>query len=672
MARRRREKQLVPAAAPRRLRRARALALAGALVAAAGLGVAAWRASRPSSPNLLLVTLDTLRADRVGAYGHAEADTPVLDSLARRGARFANVLSPVPITGPAHASLFTGHYPPVHGVRDNLAFALDARHPTLATILKARGYRTAAFVGAFPVAAAYGFGRGFDHFNEDFHTTPLGSQGAERPGNEVADRAIEWLASTGEAPLFAWLHLYDPHEPYTPPPPFDARFEGRPYDGEVAFADAQVGRVLEALRPAGHARDTLVAVVADHGESLGEHGEATHAMLVYQATLHVPFVLAGPGVPSGVVVTPRASLVDVLPTLLGLLGVEPPPGLPGRDLRPALAGRRLAAEPLYSESLFGRLTCRWSSLRAWVSEDWKLVQGSEIELFDLEKDPGELRNLAKQEPQRLERMQGALHAALRKMAPSGDTAKGATLSPEQEERLRSLGYAGGRGGGGAVDEPGLPDPRARVQTYERIRHAMAAFGPAVPAALAEVERIVAEDPGNPFAHFAVGHLAYREGRFGTAARAFDQGLELDPERPNTRLPFGRLLREMGRLEDSERQLRIAIEQTGPGDDRTRIGLAETLVARGKMYLRLGQPARALQIAGGALARAVHPWAMAVTGHALILSGQREQGTELLRRALALRPRRPEAWQSLARAFDDAALPREAELSRRGAHAMVTK
>jgi len=715
-----------PGAAASRPRFGRAALLVLAAAGIGGVAFVALRASRPVRPNLVVVTIDTLRADRVGAYGYAGAETPVMDALARRGVRFENALSAVPITGPAHATLFTGQYPPLHGVRDNVAFTLDARHPTLASILRGRGYRTAAFVAAFPVAAAYGFGQGFDHYNEDFHPAPAGSQGAERPGNEVADRAIEWLKTAGSGPFFAWVHLYDPHHPYTPPPAYGSRFAGRLYDGEVAFADAQLGRVLEAVQSAGREQDTVIAVVADHGEGLGEHGEVTHAILIYQSTLRIPFFLAGPGVPAGVTIAPRVGLVDVMPTLLGLLGVESAPRLPGRDLRRALQGQRLPAQPLYAESLFGRLTCRWSSLRSWVSEDWKLVQGADVELFDLGTDPGELRNLAPQEPRRVERMQAALQAAVRAMAPGGDTARGTALSPEQEERLQSLGYAGGSGGSGSIDEPGLPDPRANVRIYERVWRAMAAFGPAVPPALADMEAVVAVDPGNPFAHFALAHLAYRDGRFGTAARAFARGLELDPDRRGTRLPFGRLLREMDRLDESERQLRIAVEQTTTDDDRTRIGLAETLTARGKgdeagaiidavlgrtpndeealaakgrllgaqgrpgeavpyleragagpqvepwvelgeLYLRLDQPKKARESAERALARVPgHPWALAVAGQALIREDRRGEGLVVLQKAVAMRPRRPEGWLSLARAFEAAGQRRQADLCRRKA------
>jgi arylsulfatase A-like enzyme/Tfp pilus assembly protein PilF len=699
-------------------------AVAAALLAVAAL--AAWLLAgrlRSRPPHLLLVTIDTLRADRVGAYGYAAAETPALDALARRGARFENAHSPVPITGPAHATILTGQYPPVHGVRDNVVFPLGSAHPTLATLLKQRGYRTGAFVGAIPVAAAYGFGLGFDTFDEDLTVTPIGAQGAERRADAVADRAIAWLSKPGDQPTFTWVHLYDPHVPYAPPPPYDTRFAGRLYDGEVAFADAQLGRILQALAATGRERDTVVAVMSDHGESLGDHGERTHAILIYESTLRVPLVVAGPGVPKGAVIASRVGLVDVLPTLLRQVGVEDPPALPGRDLRPALVGGRLPEEALYAESLFGRLNCRWAPLRAWTSGDWKLVVGAERqeELFDLTSDPGERTSVAAQQPQRVQQMHAALRAALRKMAPQGDAARPQAASPEQEERLRSLGYVGGGGGAGTLEERGLPDPRALVHVYERVQDAMAAQGPAIVGALRELTAIAAEDPGNPFAQMALGHLAYRDGRLGTAERAFASALALDPDRPGVRLPYGRLLREMGRLDESERQLRIAVEQTTADDLRTPLSLADTLHARGRtgdaervvdgvlarapgdapalaakarllveqgreadavplleqaatgvelddwvelaeLYLGRGQATRARESAERALVRSPgHPWALAVAGHALVLEGKREAGVTLLRKALALRPKRPHVWLSLARglaaAGDEAAAAR---------------
>jgi choline-sulfatase len=706
----------------------RALGLLAVVLAAAAGAWLLWPFRSPH-PNLLLVTIDTLRADHVGAYGYGLASTPVLDALARRGARFEHAESAVPLTGPSHSTILTGLYPPGHGVRDNVNFVLEPGHPTLATRLKRLGYRTAAFVGAYPVAASLGFAQGFDDFEEGFHVSPVPGQGAERPGNEVADSAIAWLAKVDRArPFFLWMHLYDPHAPYKPPPPYSERFRERPYDGEIAFADAQIGRVLQALGSGGRDKSTLVIAVADHGESLGEHGEATHAVLIYEATLRIPFIVAGPGVPGGRVVHERVATVDIVPTALGLLGLPPPPGLPGRDLRPALAGERLHGEPVYSESLFGRLNCRWSSLRSWTEGDWKLINGAEPELYDLGRDPDETQDRAAQERGRVERMRQALGAALARMAPGGDNAHAVALSPEQQERLRSLGYAGGgSGGAGSIDEPGLPDPRARVHLYERLLGLLASPPAAAAHAADEVAALAGQDPGNPFAQFALASLAYHAGQLARADHAFARTLELDPDRPSIRQYYGRLLRDRERLEESEKQHRIALEQTTEDDLKTRISLAETLIAlkkteeasrlledvlkraprhldalgaKGRLlfalgqkeeaisylrqactegdeeswlelasaYILLGQPDNAREAAAQTLRQNPgHPWAQVVIGHCLILEGRRTQGLEVLKRAVKAGPRRPRVWHDLARAFAAAGdAGQAAECNRRAA------
>jgi arylsulfatase A-like enzyme/Tfp pilus assembly protein PilF len=685
------------------------------------------RGPRPTS--VLLVTIDTLRADRVGAYGHEGAATPHLDGLARRGTRFENAVAAVPLTGPSHATIFTGRYPPVHGVRDNVFFPFDDRHPTLATLLKDRGYRTAAFVAAYPVSSSFGFARGFDHYDEDYHDTPKGGEVAERPANEVVDAALAWLSEADDEPFLMWVHFYDPHTPYVPPPPYDDRFGDEPYDGEIAFADAQLGRLLDGLDEQGRSEDTVVVALSDHGESLGEHDEASHAILIYQATLRIPFIMAGPGVPAGKTVRPWVGTTDVLPTLLGLLGVEPSDELPGQDLRPLITGSPFHPEPLYAESLFGRLHCHWAVLRAWIQDDWKLIDGAGIELYDLAADPHERDNRAEAEPERVERMRAGLRAALERMAPYGDRARAVALTPEQEEQLRALGYAGGAGGDAGLDEPGLPDPRTHVALYDRLKQLFTAQGPKIREAIEDAAAIAKQDPGNPFAHFTVARLAYRQGSLPLARMAFERTLEIAPEQPGVRQTYGRLLHDMGRLEDAERELRRALQETAADDHRTRLALAETLIARGRheeaealvaevleteprhlealgaqgrllrargetrealsflekaarprdpdsqielaeAYLEVGDTAKAREAAGRVLRQTRgHPWALAVQGHALVLEGEVEQGVAILNQALALRPRRAEVWRCLADAFAAAGDASKAALCRRSAAAV---
>jgi len=704
-----------------------AVALAVAAMIAAGLW---WRvAHRIRRLNLLLVTIDTVRADHVGVYGAADAQTPTLDALAARGTRFEHAETVVPITGPSHASILTGLYPPVHGVRDNVAFPLDPRHRTLATRLSAAGYRTAAFVGAYPVAAAFGFKQGFETFTESFKESDVPGAGAQRPANEVVDDTLGWLAKAGDRPFFVWMHLYDPHAPYDPPEPYRTRFAGRPYDGEIAFADAQLGRVLDWLRSSGHEADTVVAALSDHGESLGEHGEVTHAVLLYEPTLRIPLIIAGPGVPAGRIVSAPVATVDLAPTLLRMLGLEPGAEMTGRDLRPALRGERIPPEPLYAESLFGRLNCRWATLRAWRVEDWKLVQGSRTELFHLPDDPGETRDLSATEGPRVERMRAALQAAVAKMAPGGDRARATAITPEREAMLKSLGYVSGSGGAGALEEPGLPDPRDRVALFERLQIILRAQNIPLDRAAAEAVEIAQQDPGNPFPYTTLASLAYRAGRLGVAARAFQHALDLDPDHLDVRQNYGRLLRDMDRLPESEKQLRLALAQTDAQDARTRSSLAETLArlgrteeagkliaealaiepgdpealaAQGRLFEaegKLEDAARSLAAAAATgdtdsrieLARVAlrqadygrarqeastvlksfggHPWALAVLGEALVREGQREEGLTLLRRAEAARPRRPEAWLSLAEGYEAARDPAGAARCRQAAQAL---
>jgi arylsulfatase A-like enzyme/Tfp pilus assembly protein PilF len=709
------------------------IALTTIVVAAAVMWLTVGRRASPKGPNLLLITIDTLRADHVGAYGATTAATPALDALAAEGVRFDQVQTAAPLTGPSHATILTGLYPPMHGVRNNVVFSLGKEDVTLATLLKRRGYRTAAFVGAYPVAAAFGFGQGFDTFDEEFHETAPGEQGAERRANEVADAAVRWLtegpAEAGHrdgGPFFMWTHFYDPHAPYDPPPPYRERFADHPYDGEIAFTDAQVKRVLDALQQTGHHDDTVVMLLADHGEGLGDHHELTHAVLVYQSTMRVPMIVAGAGVPRNRVVSTRVGTIDVLPTALGLLGLQADKALLGRDLRPLINGSSAPGDPLYAESLFGRLSCHWASLRAWVKDDWKLIVGAEPELYNITQDPREETNLAREQPDRVARMRDELQRALGRLAPGGDKAESVRISADQEQRLRSLGYAAGSGGGGPLDDPSLPDPRTHVMFYDGLQQALVVRGPGLPRAFAQIEAIVAADPGNPFAHGALATMSYQYGSLALAAREFVRVLEIEPDRPGVRQNYGKLLRELGRYTESERELRAAIAQTPEEDSRLTISLAETLIAERKLDeagrlissvlakeprnqdalgakgrlllaenraadavtyleqatetsdvepfielargdLKAGEPARARDAAGEALRRSPgHPWAMAVLGAALVREGQRSAGVEYMQRAMAAGPRRPVVWETLAEGFEAANDPALAAACRRRA------
>jgi arylsulfatase A-like enzyme/Tfp pilus assembly protein PilF len=407
---------------------------------------AGLRSGALAKSNVLLVTIDTLRADRVGAYS-GRTLTPTLDALAARGVRFARAWAHVPMTLPAHTSILTGLIPPTHGVRNNGATALAGGTPTLASLLHDAGYRTGAFVGAFVLDARFGLSRGFDTYDDRVgsETGPITFAFAERTADRVAALAGDWIInpesqipnpeSRPTSPWFAWIHLFDPHAPYRAP----EQRAADPYDNEVAFADAQLGVLLDRLRAAGQLDSTLVAVLADHGESLGEHGEATHGLFAYDATLRIPLIVAGPSIRPAVV-DAAAAQADVTPTLLDLLGVNPPSRVDGHSLLPAMRGESVPDRPIYFEALDAYLTRHWAPLTGVVSNGWKYIDLPDAELYDLAQDPGELRNQAGNERDRAV----ALGKRLAEWSPLSQAparaGQNVPLDADAAARLRSLGY----------------------------------------------------------------------------------------------------------------------------------------------------------------------------------------------------------------------------------------
>jgi arylsulfatase A-like enzyme/Tfp pilus assembly protein PilF len=451
----------------------------------------------PPSRNLILITVDTLRADRVGVTGGTAALTPALDALGRRGAVFLDATAHVPLTLPSHASILTGRYPTGTGVHDNTGFQLPASLPTLATVLHAAGYHTAAFVSSYVLRGSTGLSRGFDRYDDAFPgagAARVTLSSLERRAPEVARDAASWLKQAPE-PFFLWVHFYDPHAPYDAPPAFASRFPGRPYDAEVATSDFGVGLVLDAL-DAGRRDRTVVVATGDHGEALGEHGEAEHGILLYDSTLHVPAMIAGPGVPAGTRVGRQVRLVDLMPTALALLGVAAPAALDGESLITLMnhpdAGD---APPSYAESRFGEIHFGWSAIQSVRDGAWKYIDGPAPELYRLSSDRAEAHN---ELDVRRDTARG-LAQALAKMAASAGRAAPAP-SADAEARLRSLGYVGGRvslgSGAGA-------DPKAEIGRY-------VAYVDAFNRALADLEE---------------GRLAQAETGFRALARDYPQAWE---------------------------------------------------------------------------------------------------------------------------------------------------
>jgi choline-sulfatase len=433
--------------------------------------------SRPPSAarHLVLVTIDTLRADRVGVYSGGDL-TPRLDRIAREGAFAANAMSHVPLTRPSHATLLSGLLPWELGIRDNLAPADLPSSPLLAEILKGAGFHTAAFVSSIVLDRRGGFGRGFDRYDDDFPKT----QGADslntlqKPGADTLRAALAWLESQrGAERICLWLHLYEPHDPYEPPEPFASRYRDRPYDGEVAYTDALVGQLDDALERLGLKSQTLLAVASDHGEGLGDHQETLHGFFVYQTTLAVPLIVRGPGIVGGGRIDANVGLVDVLPTALDLLGVAVPRGFQasGNSLAAALRGGAAPTpdSPQYAESLVPLLHFGWSDLRVLRRGSWKYVLAPKPELFDLASDPHEQRNLAAEQPARAAALRGTLATLLDQERRMAKAATAPPLSADLRERLGALGYVSGDPS--ATATPGA-DPKDKILEFRRANEGM--------------------------------------------------------------------------------------------------------------------------------------------------------------------------------------------------------
>ena len=487
---------------------------------------------RPEQLNVLVITLDTTRWDRLGAYGDASALTPNLDRLAGEGVLFEQAISAVPLTLPSHSTIFTGLLPPRHGVRDNGGYILDPKHRTLASTLKATGRATGAFVGAFVLDAKFGLDAGFDTYYDKFdlsrqRSISLGS--IARRAGEVVENAMPWLEEHAGRPFFAWLHFYDPHSPYDPPEPFLSRFRDRPYAGEIAYVDSQVGRLLQWLDTRRLSDRTIVVVIGDHGESLNEHGEGTHGLFIYESTTRVPFIIRTPyDLPRGQRVRSTVRSEDVMPTVLELTGTQPPDGIQGRSLTPLFAGGAADLNlDAYSESLYARNHYGWSELRALRSGRFKYIATTRPELYDLERDPGEERNLFDERRPLADRMAQELE---RLAAESGTEASGpSTVDPETRERLAALGYIGSFSTTTRKPGEALPDPKDKIDIFNMMTSAHESKEEGPDAAIERLKTIVAQDPDILDAWVMLGNEYSRKNDYRTAIAQYKRALAINPD-----------------------------------------------------------------------------------------------------------------------------------------------
>jgi choline-sulfatase len=533
--------------------------------------------------DIVLITLDTFRADLLGAYGNTSGLTPALDALASRSVVFEHASAAAPITLPSHASLFTGRYPTSTGVRNNGTFVLPASETTLAEVLKASGWRTGAVIAAFPLNSRYGLAQGFDTYDEDI-ANPQSIEGpappiffGERNATRVTDRALEIWGRLAGSPRFLWVHYYDTHAPYAAPEPWSSRHAGSPYEGEAAFVDEQVGRLL--ARIGRDAPDAVVCVVADHGESLGEHGEKTHGVFLYDATIRVPFLLQAPGrFPAGARIAEPVSLVDVLPTILALARIAAPPGLEGADLAGAISGRKAPSRPVYAESYLPRLQFRFSELTMLRRGALKYIDAPSPEIYDLLQDPQEARDLHGHHPE-----EQPLARALASFRESADPAaavraKG-TLDAESEAKLRSLGYVSA----GVSERPGEGrgrDPKTMTSYLRRYDRAVGLAAAHSEEGITMLYELIPEAPENFMARYQLGAALLGVGRLEPAREQLVQVVAAAPELSNGHLMLATVESRLGHVDEAIRQYEAAAT-VAPS-------FAEPRVALGRLYESLGR------------------------------------------------------------------------------------
>ncbi len=661
-------------------------------LASLGVLVFATACGGPSqSPDLLLVSFDTTRADALGCYGQQPSPSPTLDRLAEQGVRVDEALATVPLTLPAHSSILTGLYPDRHAVRANDGFFVGPGLTTISEHLTEQGYLTGAFVSAMVLDSVFGLDQGFSEYSDGFDLSAQQpeqrGQVPEWPASSVTDRANAWFASElprePDRPFFAWLHYYDPHQPLQPPAELLEQ-HGDPYLAEVAFADQQLGLVLDNLRILGRDDNLLVVVVGDHGEGRGDHGELGHGYFVYRSTMRVPLIFQGLGLPAGGVLPGPVSQVDLVPTVLELLGQPPLPDLDGRSVAAAMKGDTLDPVPVFGESFYPRYGFGFSELRFVQDDRHRLVLAPTPELFAWREDPSELRDLAAEAPA-LEQLRARIEARL-EQAPGPEAAAG--MDPRVTAQLEALGYVGGL----SLVDPGarwqdLPDPKeqpelptqlellivaARTRTPEQAVPLLEAFTaeyPAVSAARsllvralflagrpaeagAALEPLLQARPDDPTLLTRLAELHMSQGQHERAAAALEQVVARHPSFPAPHAHLAEIARQQGRRAE-------AMEHIGRGLEHAP-GSSQLLLVRGACLLELGEHAQA----AADLRRVLEAWpdnpdVRHLLAVALARSGSPEQAVPLLREQLDRNPESVELRSLLGLALYEFGRPDEA-------------
>jgi len=630
------------------------------------------RVQRDGRLNVLLITMDTTRADRLGCYGYGKARTPVIDGLARSGVRFENVYCPAPLTLPSHCSIMTGVTPVSHGVHNNGSYQLGAAQETIAEVLKAAGFRTAAFVASFSVDSRFGLDQGFDVYDDNFQAgIPFKPLNSERKADQISALFSKWLDQNENAQFFAWVHFFDPHLPYQPPSPYKEEFAADPYDGEIAFMDFQVGKVVDKLAEKGLLDRTLIVLAGDHGEAFGEKVETGHGVFVYDGTMRVPLIFSARNrLPGGTVVPSRVRLIDIMPSILDVLGLPVRPGNGGRSLVPSIEGRTREDLDAYLETFYPRENYGWSELLGLIRGDWKFIRAPKPELYNLKSDPGENRNLVASAAQTAADLNTRLEVLVKEGAglPS---AQGRTPSAEVQERLRSLGYTSFSGGGARSS---YPDPKDKIDVLRLTQEAEGfEFQGRYAEAAAVYERLLTLIPDAPASYVNLALSQARQRKFDQAVQTLKSGIAKIPRSEILLARLGHTYLVTGRLEESLETMAEVLELNPRNVDALTVsaGVLDTLPRKDEArafyekaiaiepenkYLRLSYASNLAS--GGLLDRAIEVYRKLTRdypddqvlfqylGIAYGVAGNYVQSIESLKQAVALKPT-PTAYYNLA-------------------------
>jgi arylsulfatase A-like enzyme/Tfp pilus assembly protein PilF len=619
-------------------------------------------AKTTKSTSLILITLDTTRADRMGFLGSKRGLTPNLDALALQSAIFTRAYSQVPLTTPSHAGMLTGTYPQFNHLED-LGMPLDKALPYVPDILHQRGYHTAAFLGANILDAkggtATGFDRGFDFYDTDFHDPRPGEDryhNVERRAGDVAERALRWLSQHPQGPFFIWLHFYDPHDPYDPPSPFKEKYAQAPYDGEIAYIDSVVGSFMETLRQRGLYQNSTIAIAADHGEAFGEHGEERHGMFLYDETVHVPVLLKMPNQKfAGQRIDSRVALVYIAPSLLQAAGINPPPSIQGMSLLPLLEAtqsssnegkekqpEKIEDRAVFSSSSYARRIFGASELRSWRSGKYLYVQAPRRELYDVPADPEASKNLASSAKAVADTLDTQLSGFLQKT--TGGAVKDAKLDPKVVEKLRALGYLASENAASSKHQDSTVDPKDKVDVANRYHRALVKGEQGrYDEEVAELRDIVSRDPNVPGVDFNLGTALMQQGNYQEAVVALRTAAESFPDSAAPHYELGIALSLIGDLDAALREMRAAIV--------CQPNSAQLHYIAGTLHTRLGQ----LPDAFKDYAKAIefdpqHFEATLAYGRLLLMQGRTNAALVKFTRASKLNPKSADAHMALADAY----------------------